>query len=142
MTWYDDLSECDYFGRNSSAYLRAVGWLEHGKEYPTGKISKTVYDRLAELLKDPFQPLVAMGVYECDLCQFPEHTMGSANLFVPGNGLLYVCPELILHYINAHWYKPPKEFCDAVLSCPLTHSMEYKKSFLKNGGRSLMTMKS
>jgi hypothetical protein len=45
---------------------------------------------------------------------------------------------LITHYINAHEYRPPSEFCAAIGACHDTHSMEYKRTFLQNGGRLLL----
>ena len=59
---------------------------------------------------------------------------GAANLYIPHNGKIYVCPELITHYINAHHYEPPQEFCEAVLACPLMDSMEYKRLLIVCGG--------
>jgi hypothetical protein len=51
--------------------------------------------------------------------------LGVVNLFVPGRACVYVAPSLIAHYIQAHRYSPPKEFVEAVLRCPETHSEEY-----------------
>ena len=133
MTWYADNSICDYFPFPEHESLRAIGWLERGHEFTTGSVEPEVYDRLEELLRDPWQPVVCACPHECDLCRFRQDTVGSANLFVPGDGVVFVCPELILHYINAHEYAPPREFCSAVLSCPNTRSMEYKKALLKSG---------
>ena len=50
------------------------------------------------------------------------------NLFIPSDGFLYVCSELILHCINDHQYSPPNEFCAAVLTCPSMHSIAYLKA--------------
>lgn len=58
-----------------------------------------------------------------------------AGRFHHGEGFLYVCPELILHYIAVLWYLPPAEFCAAVMNCPPTRTMEYKRAYLANGGR-------
>jgi hypothetical protein len=67
-----------------------------------------------------------MGYHECDLC-LSERKGGITNLFIPGDGFLYVCPELILHYINDHQYSPPVEFCEAVLACAPMNSSDYLK---------------
>ncbi len=137
MAWYEDLSPIDYFGAEASAYLRAVGWLAKDHSYPVGATARETYERLQELVKDPFQPCVSFGLHECELCQF-EGQHGVANLFVPSDGVLYVAPELIIHYINTHKYLPPAEFVQAVMRCPNTRTMEYKKAFLENGGRALL----
>jgi hypothetical protein len=43
---------------------------------------------------------------------------------------------LIVHYMNAHGYLPPSEFCDAVMACPPMQSMPYLKA-LRAAGVSL-----
>src|ERR1043165_5309086 len=116
MTAYRDLERIDLF--EGPGFL-AVGWLERDTSFPTGLTPASVFQRLEVLLADPFQPVVSAGKHACTLCQFKSERSGSINLFVPGNGVIYVCPELVLHYINAHHYAPPTEFCDAVLQCPI-----------------------
>ena len=49
MTYYPDLSACDYFGF-IDAPLVAVGWLENGRPVPTGEVPEQVFERLRELL--------------------------------------------------------------------------------------------
>jgi hypothetical protein len=136
MAWFSDLSPCTYFAH--AAVLRAVGWLESGKEFQIGKVDRRVYDKLVELSREPWQPVTCAGLHSCDLCGYEPISHGVNNIFIPGKGLLYVCPELIVHYMNAHGYRPPAEFCDAVLVCPPMRSMEYLKAVLDNGGRALM----
>lgn len=50
----------------------------------------------------------------------------------------FVCPELILHYLNVHEYQPPPSFIAAVLSCPPTDSPEYRARFVALGGASVI----
>ena len=137
MTTYRDLAPLPYFGAGTSEALVAVGWLGRGQPYAKGAIPAAVYNRLKELLVQPFQPFASGGFHECEFCQSAKHK-GNANLFVPEEGRVFVCPELILHYISAHEYQPPREFCDAVLACPDTGSVEYERLFLANGGRALV----
>jgi hypothetical protein len=54
--------------------------------------------------------------------------MGAANLWVPGEGCVYVAPSLIAHYIRVHRYVPPREFVDAVMRCPEMGSEEYRRA--------------
>jgi hypothetical protein len=74
---------------------------------------------------------------ECKPPRACRHSTAARCLFIPGNGRIYVCPELIVHYMNAHGYAPPAEFCDAVLACPPMRSQQYFKELLANGGRRL-----
>ena len=77
---------------------------------------------------------------------------GFRNLWIPGKDVIYVAPELIVHYIEAHAYRPPDEFCKAVCRCPDMTSAKYSRALesagwprellpdlkpLKNGGSSI-----
>jgi hypothetical protein len=44
---------------------------------------------------------------------------------VPGSGVTYVAPEGIIHYVERHDYRPPDEFCAALLASPAVDSPEY-----------------
>lgn len=149
MTWYADLSLCDYYGAEAADKLRAVGWLEPGRPYSTGEVSEEFFEKLCELLANPWTPVCWLGVHSCEFCRFTGGgtTVGfkgyevrgvsARDLFVPGEDFLYVAPESIAHYIDAHGYCPPDEFCRAVMRCPTMRSAEYLRSILKNGPRSL-----
>ena len=138
MAWFADLSPCTYFGEECASFLRSVGWLERGRPFTPGSVNSEVFVRLVEMVKDPWQPGIFTGVHCCDLCLYEGNSAGVKNVFVPGDGVVFVCPELIAHYMNAHWYRPPDEFCRAVLSCPAMRSVLYLKALLANGARPLV----
>ncbi len=118
--------------------IRTIGWLSKDHKFTRDETSIDVVNKLQSLItNDPFQPIISCGTHQCDLCQF-DGDHGFKNLFIPGNECIYVCPEMILHYISTHWYKPPDEFIEALLNCPPHQTMEYKKLFLENGGRELL----
>lgn len=125
----DDLSPL-----GTNARFVAVGWLARGDQHPTGPVAPGVFAKLEALLTEPWQPAVAGGSHPCDLCVFRAEKWGVNNVFVPGDGRVYVAPELILHYMNAHQYQPPPEFCEAVLSCPSMRSVAYRRALLRAGG--------
>jgi len=140
MTYYPDPSACDYFG-SIDVPLVAIGWLENGRPVPTGEVPEQVFEQLRELLRDPWGP-VPFGWHDCDLCVYRygrsklgtfRNTMGSKNVFVPGDAKIYVAPELILHYIDQHGYAPPSEFQQAVLDCPTMRSIEYLRAISELG---------
>lgn len=58
---------------------------------------------------------------------------GANNLFVPGEGLIYVAPSMIAHYIDAHAYEPPSVFWEAVMKCPEMWSDAYGQALILNG---------
>ena len=90
------------------------------------------------MCNDPWQPSVCAGFHECELCQFEAEARGAANLFIPSDGLIYVGPELIVHYVNAHGYAPPEAFCRAVLACPPMRSVAFLRAIASCGGRGLV----
>jgi hypothetical protein len=123
-----DLEPCTVLPVPGGVQLLAVGWLSREQPFPTGPTPRDVYDRLCEFCRDPWQPLLTAGVHTCDLCQFEGEAHGAANLFIPAGERLLVAPELIVHYVNAHHYQPPEEFCAAVLACPPMRSPEYRRA--------------
>ena len=125
MTWFADLSECSYFGDKHTKYLRAVGWLDRGKPFLKERIDEIVFRKLSQLFEDPWQPLMFMGWHECNLCPGRSRAPSHRNLFIPGNDVMYVSPEGILHYITKHSYAPPSEFKQAVIACPPMSSGAY-----------------
>jgi len=132
MAWHEDLMPFTELGAECATCLRAVGWLERGHPFPTGSVDRAVYTRLVELLEHPWEPAVTMGFHRCDLCLY-DGPPGKRNLFVPADGFVFVAPELVAHYMNAHEYRPPDEFCAAVLACPAMRSMPYLKALLAVG---------
>ena len=132
--WYADLAPFDDSDPDDG--LRAVGWLERGRPFPTGPVDPAVYARLVELLKHPWEPSITMGFHECDLCLYHGES-GKRNLYVPAGGVVLVAPELVAHYMNAHGYRPPDEFCGAVLACPPMRSVPYLKALMA-GARPFM----
>jgi hypothetical protein len=139
MAWYEDLSPCGYFGEEASRVLRSVGWLEAGRSFLTGPTEKAIFDKLCELARQPWAPVAFCGPHVCDLCQYGGSS-GAANVFIPGDDFLYVCPVLITHYMNVHHYCPPREFCEAVRRCAIMRSREYLQAILGNGGRQLNSL--
>jgi hypothetical protein len=138
MAWFPDLSPCTYFEFELDKPLLAVGWLENGKPFSTGRVTADFFEHLCALLVDPWVRYAFFGPHACDFCQFTalgqmhfrEYTInvGNKNLFVPDRKVLYVMPSLAAHYIDAHGYAPPREFIDAVMSCPPMRSMEYLRA--------------
>lgn len=151
-TYIEDLSPCTYFGfyfRNGVEKVKAVGWLAWGHAYTEreSELSETYFCQLLRLLQHPWEPGHFMGAHECVFCfGTEEYTkryrleryglvvhFGASNLFVPGEGCIYVAPSMIAHYVDAHGYEPPTEFWEAVMSCPEMGSDNYKQALLING---------
>jgi hypothetical protein len=60
-------------------------------------------------------------------------SFGASNVFVPGEGVIYVAPSMIAHYIDAHNYEPPAVFWEAVMKCPEMGSDAYGQALILNG---------
>lgn len=140
MTHIPDLALCDYFGLEHSGHLLAVGWLDRSHDYPTGQMQEADFSHIERLLQNPFQPVTPMGLHTCNLCQFAG-PKGLRNIFIPDAGDILVAPELILHYIDCHGYRPPDRFVHAARRIESTRNMKYKKGLLANNGHFLLTSK-
>ncbi len=153
MSWFDDLGPCDYFGAEYAPAIKAVGWLEEGRNYRRGRPDPRFVHKLVLLLAEPWEQERAVDPHYCSLCflsrgpmefrlyqspGMPSVPMGNRNLCVPGQGFLYTAPSLILHYIDSHEYLPPDEFQKAVLECPPIRSQEYLKAMRANAPKGFL----
>lgn len=127
--WFEDLASLAGDER-----LVTVGWLARDRPYARGSVDPGVYSKLESLLVDPWQPALSAGFHGCELCLYTPEKVGSRNLYVPGSSRAFVTPELILHYMNAHGYRPPDEFLEAVVACPPMRSQEYRRALARVGG--------
>lgn len=129
--------------------LTATGWLGASSRWLDVDVSEAFFERLVELSTDPWQPggMMAMGSHSCELCRFVSESgslrykdrevrAGNRNLFIPGDGLVYVAPTTLAHYVAAHGYGPPLSFQQAVLACPPMRSVPYFQALKKSGWRS------
>jgi hypothetical protein len=143
MTYYEDLSSCDYFGRVEGRLL-AVGWLDRAHGFAKGPRTRPFFETLSKLTAVAWQPFATAGRHACDFCIFTggpgevrvadiSVVLGATNVFVPGADAVYVAPSLVLHYIDAHEYSPPDEFRRAVEACPPMRSMTYLKALREQG---------
>jgi hypothetical protein len=153
VAYFADLSPCTYGGDplHLDPYRPrivpppvAVGWLDENHEFARGPVDPTVRAKLGELFANPWEWGSFRGFHGCGLCERdwdekadPEGrgiAKGVKNLLVPGKGVQYFTPHLILHYIEHHAYQPPAEFCDAVVACPLTVTDEYFSALFASAG--------
>ena len=157
MAWFGDLEPCTYFDGHEpdpAKHIRtiAVGWLDPGHDYARGAVGYGVRRKLARMLRTVWSPLAYLGGHPCELC-LPssewrhdravarrDHPTSYRNLLTPGRGCVYASPELIGHYIAAHEYRPPDEFCEAVLACPLMGSAAYFEALVAVASPALREM--
>src|SRR5207249_9512461 len=106
-----------YFGEECAAQLVAVAWLGRERDYARGPVDAAFMEKLASLLENVWQPVRFRGRHSCELSRADHRRCNaesgnpspddpgnpsSHNLFVPGEGFLYVAPAMIGHYIRVH----------------------------------------
>jgi hypothetical protein len=138
MTWYPDLSQYVYWlgvtgGHEPTSDALNVGWLDQGQPFPTADPAPEFVERLLYLCVRRREN-VTRGWHLCQFCPrrpdlemhgLPDpaevaidgerHFLGDAEIHVPGRGVTYYAPNLIVHYVAEHQYAPPEEFVAAVL---------------------------
>ncbi|MEU0985675.1 hypothetical protein [Streptomyces sp. NPDC005953] len=122
MTYFADLSSYEY--SDSAHEMLNVGWLDNVNSYRTGSSPAGLVEALAKLGSAKVN--VYRGMHFCELCpDFPtarENTyrgdlfIASGEIRVTTDGVVYASPVMIVHYVEAHEYLPPDEYCRAVLA--------------------------
>jgi hypothetical protein len=113
----------------SGDHVRAIGWLNPDHPFSKGQVPAGFLARLKEFAAQSGSSARALyfgasgGIHTCEFC----HTAhGIGNFGVPSGDLLFVAPEMVVHYIEQHGYSPPAEFVAAVMRSPLPASEEYQ----------------
>src|SRR5262249_14039305 len=104
--------------------LCSVGWLEK-PGFATGPVSDKCIKALVtahprQIFSDGYR-----GIHGCTLCGriMPQvrwrgrtiRLKGHGNYWVRREDMVYMAPELLLHYIRAPRYCPPQEFVEATI---------------------------
>jgi hypothetical protein len=128
MTYHPDM------GRDAMVadgeHVRAIGWLHPAYPYTQGEVAAEFLSRLkgfVALARKSSEALLfgrLMGFHTCEFC---DQVNGYHNFGVPDDGVLFVAPEMIVHYIEQHGYRPPDEFIAAVFKSPLPGTEEYER---------------
>jgi hypothetical protein len=125
MTTYGDLSPYSY--TDSDVPMLNIGWLGSVLPFKTGMLDARVLPLLVKWAVDPAN--LMCGSHTCEFCGEESPIMipapgtrerkaflGNGEIHVPGQGVVYAAPTLIVHYIIAHGYRPPDVFVDALLA--------------------------
>lgn len=87
-----------------------VGWIGD-KILSKGHVSVETMRKLEWAYDNRVIDQAWLGEHECEICA--NHTDRGEILIIDGKNM-YVAPRMIVHYIKAHSYRPPKEFLSAV----------------------------
>jgi hypothetical protein len=127
MSFFPDLGRESLVA--SGDHVRAIGWLHPDHPYSKGTVPAEFLTRLKELIarsSDSAKALYFGAFAGFHTCEFCGRTHGIGNFGVPSGDLLFVAPEMLVHYIEQHGYSPPTEFVAAVLRSPLPDTEEYQ----------------
>ncbi len=100
----------------------AVGWLSGEHVFHQGSVEPEVLAKLSALAVNKSTHRMR-GIHRCEFCMAEEvfgdsdgvcRMLGAAEVWLPGLGVTYASPDLIVHYIGAHGYRPPQVYLDAV----------------------------
>ncbi len=94
-----------------------IGWLEDGYPFEKGSTPWKFRWKLRCLAKD-LKHNFFEGGHTCNLCNGNNRAAyGHGEIHVAGpEGVTYIAPALIIHYVAEHKYRPPQDFIDAVVA--------------------------
>ena len=130
MAYYADLTPFAYGGAEPDPNILNVGWLCQGRAMPTGMPNEAFVAALKKITAAPIN--LYRGSHICDFCPPPPTvlspggipmldppvgTTGNGEVWVEGrDGVTYVAPTLVLHYVVDHQYAPPTAFVEAAIA--------------------------
>jgi hypothetical protein len=112
----------------SGPFVRAIGWLASGHSFERGSAKPEFLTAVRSICAHWQQSVTALGwpiaagPHTCDFCGTYR---ASGNVGVPSGDLLFVAPEMLAHYVEAHDYSPPAEFVAAAITTPCPGTAEY-----------------
>jgi len=117
-------------------HVRAIGWLDLDHPFPVGEPRKQFLGRLQQFVEASRASHVSqmfglfLGGHECEFCD-EAGAGGMLNCGVPDGDVIFVAPELVVHYLSRHHYLPPEEFVTAVMRCPMPGTIAYQMALLR-----------
>jgi hypothetical protein len=128
--FFADLTPYEYGYEMPRSNVLNIGWLSRGHAFPIGAVPETFINTLRRLVRSPEN--LYRGYHVCEFCPDPPvvvspnglrasnppgETMGNGEIRVAGSeGVVYVAPVLVAHYVEVHNYLPPEAFIRAVIS--------------------------
>jgi hypothetical protein len=127
MTFFPDLGRCSLVAQGD--HVRAVGWLHPDHPYTNGPVPAEFLARLKEFITRPSlsgDDFCFPGYGGFHTCEFCGKVHGCGNLGLPADDLLFVFPDMLVHYIEEHGYRPPDTFIEALMRSPLRDTKEFQ----------------
>lgn len=139
--YFEDLTSYEYSGELLAVDTVNVGWLSRDRAFQEGSVPAAFVSKLEQLIRQPVN--LYRGSHLCEFCpeppvritpgglkvlESPPGTNGNGEIRVRGkNGVTYVAPVLIHHYVTRHGYLPPAEFIDAVEQAAMPNDAQERK---------------
>jgi len=92
------------------AQTRSVGWLGNNIRV-VGKTDNRVIEFLKHKINSNQKYDGDLGFHVCELC---GEYKSQGEIWIENNNIRYVLPAMIVHYIEKHSYKMPKEVEDLI----------------------------
>ena len=91
-----------------------VGWLDrqhdHARYLPDQQFEKELSAICATS-----RYMLTRGFHPCEFCKALVPALGSAEIRIQGDGVVYAAPNLVAHCVSTHHYAPPPDFVAGVL---------------------------
>jgi hypothetical protein len=132
MMYFPDRSPYSYLAEAPEDNAFNIGWLDRTVPYQTGDVPADFVVALKDVCRSGVNR--TRGLHQCNLCPADQGTtwppspttirgstgdyvVGGAEIRVNGrDGIVFASPDMIIHYVEAHGYRPPEEFIEAVLA--------------------------
>ncbi|MFN0130191.1 MAG: hypothetical protein ACKV19_26300 [Verrucomicrobiales bacterium] len=139
--YFEDLSHYSYGLPRPLEDVINIGWLDVSHDFPTGLVPNALNHRLRFWLGRATVNRIR-GYHECNICGLLERQrvqvngqtflLGAAEIWIPTeSGRVFAAPDLLLHYIEGHAYKPPDEFIAAALDHSFDQDWNAERIFEK-----------
>src|SRR5436190_1700439 len=107
MSYFPDMGRRRMHALASGEHVRAIGWLHPDHPSTRGQVPAEFLERLKQFIAQSAAAAEALcfghyGGWHC--CEFCDKANGSNNIGVPADEILYIAPEMIVHYIEVHGY--------------------------------------
>ena len=132
--YFPDLSPYTYSMKRPVPDVLNVGWLDRSMPFSKGIVPNRFVDQLRNWFSVAHVNQMR-GIQECNLCRIEQCSLlplsdhpsitigdrtsflGSKEIWIPGEGgKIFASPGLVIHYVDAHEYRPPEEYIAAVMN--------------------------
>jgi hypothetical protein len=104
----------------------AIGWLRRDTNFATGSVAPDFLEKLALHCQAEYRVCETRAARLCPLCNQAVPGFGTGEIRVIGADDIYAAPDLVLHFVEVHAYRPPAAFVGAVRQGPPPTAPEHR----------------